>query len=193
MGMPALHRRWTAAEVRELMSDPNPTPRYELLDGDLLVTPAPRPIHQRVVQQLYLLLAPYVAANGIGEVLLSPADLELQPETILQPDLFVVPLGHIPHDTWATVKALLLAVEVLSPSSAHFDRVRKRRFFQRVGVPEYWVVDTDARLIERWRPGDERPELADGRFAWSPPDAAEPLDVDVVRLFDLAQPPRVQE
>jgi Uma2 family endonuclease len=52
----------------------------------------------------------------------------------------------------ATVKALLLAVEVLSPSSAHFDRVRKRRFFQRVGVPEYWIVDVDARLIERWRP-----------------------------------------
>jgi Uma2 family endonuclease len=193
MGMPALHRRWTAVQVRELMSDPNPTPRYELLDGDLLVTPAPRPIHQRVVQQLYLLLAPYVAASGIGEVLLSPADLELKPETILQPDVFVVPLGHIPQDTWATVKALLLAVEVLSPSSAHFDRVRKRRFFQRVGVPEYWVVDTDARLIERWRPGDERPELADGRFAWSPPDAAEPLDVDVVRLFDLAQPPRAQK
>jgi Uma2 family endonuclease len=82
---------------------------------------------------------------------------------------------------------------VLSPSSAHFDPVRKRRFFQRVGVPEYWVVDTDARLIERWRPGDERPELADGRFAWSPPDAVEPLDVDIVRQFDLAQPPSVQQ
>ena len=193
MGMPALHRHWTAAEVRALMSDTNPAPRYELLDGDLLVTPAPRPIHQRVVQQLHLLLAPYVERSGIGEVLLSPADLELQPETILQPDLFVVPHGHIPHETWAAVKALLLAVEVLSPSSAHFDRVRKRRFFQRVAVPEYWVVDPDARLIERWRPGDERPELADGRFAWSPPDAVESLDVDVVRMFDLAQPPRVRE
>jgi Uma2 family endonuclease len=193
MGMPALHRRWMAAQVRELMSDPNPTPRYELLDGDLLVTPSPRPIHQRVVQQLHLLLAPYVERNGIGEVLLSPADLELEPETILQPDLFVVPRGHIPDDTWATVKALLLAVEVLSPSSAHFDRVRKRRFLQRVGVPEYWVVDIDARLIERWRPGDERPELADGRFAWSPPDADEPLDVDVAALFARAQPPRFHE
>lgn len=193
MGMPALHRRWTATEVRELMSDPNPTPRYELLDGDLLVTPSPRPAHQRMVQQLYLLLAPYVERSGIGEVLLSPADLELEPETILQPDLFVVPHGHIPGDTWTTVKALLLAVEVLSPSSAHFDRVRKRRFLQRVGVPEYWVVDVDARLIERWRPGDERPELADGRFEWTPPDAEEPLGVDVVRLFARAQPPRPSE
>ena len=193
MGMPALHRRWTAAQVRELMSDPNPTPRYELLDGDLFVTPSPRPIHQRVVQHLYLLLAPYVERTGIGEVLLSPADLELEPETILQPDLFVVPRGHIPDDSWAAVKALLLAVEVLPPSSAHFDRVRKRRFFQRIGTPEYWVVDIDARLIERWRPGDERPELADGRFEWSPPDASEPLEIDVAGLFDRARPPRFHE
>jgi hypothetical protein len=64
---------------------------------------------------------------------------------------------------------------------AHFDGSRKRRFFQRGGVPEYWVVDPDARLIERWRPGDERPELADGRFAWSPPDAAEQLDIEELK------------
>ena len=62
----------------------------------------------------------------------------------------------------------LLAVEVLSPSTARADRTVKRRLYQRAGVPEYWIVDLEARLVERWRPADERPEVLTDTLTWRP-------------------------
>ena len=185
MGMPAAaDGRWTAAEVRALMDDSRPSPRYELVDGELLVTPSPRPVHQWVVRLLDRLLDDYVARHGLGYVLASPADLELEPESIVQPDLFVIPAGEErPTTSWAVVRRLLLAVEVLSPSSGRIDRVIKRRFLQRVGVPEYWVVDPDARLVERWMPDDERPEILDERLVWQPAGAPDVLVIDLAALF----------
>ena len=85
-------------------------------------------------------LAPFVRAHRIGRVLLSPADIEFDERTLVQPDLFVAPLveGRQPR-TWHEIQALLLAVEVLSPTTARADRQVKRRRYQRHGVPEYWT------------------------------------------------------
>lgn len=105
----------------------------------------------------------------------------------MQPDLFVFPIGlEVKVRDWRDITGLLLAVEVLSPSAARYDRQVKRRRYQREGIPEYWIVDPDARLFERWRPGDERPEiLADG-FAWLPPGADEPMQLDLPEMFATA-------
>ena len=93
MAMPAPHRRWTRSEVKALIDvNPGPTPRYELVDGELLVTPSPIGPHQRAVRGLILALDPYLVSTGVGEVLTAPFDVELEPETIVQPDVFVVPL-----------------------------------------------------------------------------------------------------
>jgi Uma2 family endonuclease len=117
-------------------------------------------------------------------VVTSPADIELEPGTVLQPDVFVVPARDVrPRGTWRDVRGLLLAVEILSPSSGRHDRVVKRRFFQRMGVPEYWIVDADSRVVERWRPDDERAELLDATLAWHPEGAAAPLVLDLAALF----------
>ena len=70
---------------------------------------------------------------------------------------------------------------LLNPARA--DRVQKRRLYQRAGVPEYWMVDLDARVIERWRPDDERPELLDERLTWHPGGAGEPLVLDLPAFF----------
>src|SRR6476646_10950076 len=75
------------------------------------------------------------------------------------------------------VLELLLAVEVRSPSSSRHDRVRKRPLYQR-HVPNYWIVDLDARLIERWIPHEPRPELLTDTLVWHPPDAATPFTLD---------------
>ena len=180
---PAAARRWTAAEVRALQEESRPAPRYELVDGELLVSPSPQPRHQRAVRLLARLLEDYVQRTGIGELFESPADLELEPGTLVQPDLFVVPGGGEPLTTsWRAVRSLLLAVEVLSPGSARADRLIKRRLYQRVGVPEYWLVDLDARVLERWRPADERPELLDQRLDWQPEDGSPPLELDLAAL-----------
>ena len=176
--------RWTAQRVRdELLDDTRPTPRYELVDGELLVTPSPDYPHQRAVKALLLVLDPYVERHGIGEPLLSPSDIEFEPNTIVQPDLYVAHFGDPHARRWSESDRMLLAIEILSPSSARYDRVTKRRFYAGVGVPEYWVVDLDARVVERTRPGDDRVELCEQALAWHPAGAPEPLVVDLVELF----------
>lgn len=90
--------------------------------------------------------------------------------------------GRRPRD-WADIRTLLLAIEVLAPGTARADRRLKRRAYQRHGILEYWIVDLDARLIERWRPDDERPEVLGERLAWHPVPHLPQLELDLPELF----------
>ena len=180
MGMPQATQRWTAEMVRSLPDDGN---RYEVIGGELFVTPAPNFDHQRAVVRLLLRLAPFVDAHRLGHALLSPADIEFDEEDLVQPDAFVTPPIASRPRRWSDVKTLLLAVEVLSPSTARADRTVKRRLFQRVRVPVYWIVDVEARLVERWRPGDERPEIVTDTLTWRPAPGVEQLVIDLPNLF----------
>src|SRR4029453_11815061 len=154
MAMPAgASRRWTGREVRELIAAaPLATPRYEVVDGDLLVTPSPSAAHQRAITQLFALLLPYLERERVGVLIASPCDVELELDFVTQPDLCVVPAvewRRVMRDGFP-VRQLLLAIEVLSPSSSRHDRVCKRPVYQR-HVPDYWIVDLDARLFEHWK------------------------------------------
>ena len=181
MGMPDAAARWTAEMVRALPDDGN---RYELIGGELVVTPAPRGIHQVAVFELGLLLRAALGAGGTAHVLHSPADLSVGEDEVLQPDLFVYRTASgRPLRDWSDITELILVVEVLSPASARYDRQLKRRRYQRARVPEYWIMDIDARLVERWRPDDERPEIIDERLTWQPAPDAEPLDIDLQAFF----------
>ena len=184
MGMPASARRWTVEEVRAMQDEERAWPRYELIDGELIVTPSPRMLHQAAVKEVVLVLDPYVRRNRLGTLLTSPADIELVADTIVQPDVFVFPLidGKRSRE-WPDVKSLLLAVEVLSPSTSRVDRVTKRNFFANAGVDEYWVIDLDARLIERSFAHDPRPEILDQSLSWHPAGAAEELVIDIPDFF----------
>src|SRR5207253_7382568 len=113
MAMPAeIRRRWTAREVRDLIAaNPRVTPRYELVDGELLVTPSPTPVHQEAVALLLVVLREFLGRNPVGQAIASPADIELEPDALNQPDVFVVPV-----DEWRRLvrdgfpgRALLLA------------------------------------------------------------------------------------
>jgi Uma2 family endonuclease len=167
--------------VRALPDDRN---RYEIIDGELFVTPAPSVVHQRAILQLALRLAPYLKAERLGEAIIAPADVEFAPDTMVEPDLFAVPLivGPPPR-SWTEVGRLLLVVEVLSPTTARADRVGKRALYARNRVPEYWIVDIDARVIERWRPDDERPEVLSDRIEWQPDPARDALTIGLVDYF----------
>jgi Uma2 family endonuclease len=186
MAMPAeTTHRWTAREVRELIdAAPLATPRYELVDGELLVTPGPAFPHQTAVKLLLIALSAYLEREPVGESNASPSDVELEPEDVRQPDVYVIPT----HE-WRRVlregnpvRELLLAIEVLSPSSGRHDRTKKRPGYQR-HVPEYWIVDIDARLIERWRPGDDRPEILVHTIEWHPAGTGEFLTIDLPTFF----------
>lgn len=187
MAMPTRARRWTAAEVRHLMDQsPKYGPRYELIDGELLVSAAPAPRHQIALSWLYDRLNAYVHREHLGNLLWSPSDLELEQEQITQPDLFVIPAAiDLPIQSWAQVTRLWLAVEVLSPSTAKADRTKKRAYYQRVGVPEYWIVDLDSREIQRWRPSDKQPDVYTRMLNWHPVVAMEQLEIDLTQLWQI--------
>ena len=166
MGMVETARDWTVERWRELPADGN---RYELVEGLLLVTPSPALPHQRAAFELARLIADYVERFRIGLTVIAPADVHYDDRTVVEPDVFVAPLvdGRSPRSC-EEVRGLLLAAEVISPSSARADRITKRRLYQRERVPEYWIVDLDARVVERWRPDDDRPELLSERLDWQP-------------------------
>jgi Uma2 family endonuclease len=181
MGMPQAARDWTVQRVLALPEDGN---RYEVVDGELLVTPSPTFHHQDAVFALARRLDPFVRSVGAGYLSISPADIELDDLTLVQPDLFVfeLPGGRRP-ERWKDITKLLLAIEVLSPSTARADRHVKRRRYQRHGVSEYWIVDLDSRLVERWRPGDDRPEILSETLAWQVAEAAQPFELDLPAFF----------
>jgi Uma2 family endonuclease len=185
MGMPATRqRRWTRAEVLELIErNPLQTPIYEVVDGELLVSPSPRPIHQIAVTWLLFALMTYCEQTGIGEGLTSPSDTELEPDTLVHPDVYVVPRNEgMLMRTVNTGRRLLLAAEVLSPSSQRADRGRKRLLYQRT-VPLYWIVDLDARAVESWLPDSSEPTILRDRLEWHPSGAASPFTLDLSAYF----------
>ncbi|HXT18250.1 MAG TPA: Uma2 family endonuclease [Gemmatimonadaceae bacterium] len=151
-------RRWTEAEFYTARDAAPSGERWELVDGEVLVTPSPHWVHQGLVARLFELLAPYVRQNSLGHTFFSPLDVKFEPGLVLQPDVLVVPAGEL-RTRQDVIRKLLLAVEVVSPSSARHDRVTKRPKYQRNRVPEYRVLDEASRTIERWRPEDERPEI----------------------------------
>ena len=185
MAMPTLKRDWTVGDLLDLPDDGN---RYEVLDGELFVTPAPSLDHQRAAFELGRILADYLAGNRVGEAIISPADVTFSPRRLVQPDVFVIPFADTGKkaSSFVDVGRLLLAVEILSPSTARADRVNKRRVYRDEGVPEYWIVDLDARTIERSTPADERVEVLAESIDWLPDGAASPLRIDIGTYFSGA-------
>jgi Uma2 family endonuclease len=178
MAMPGLKRRWTVADRDELPDDGR---RYEVIDGELFVTPAPRLEHQRASLELCVLLYEYLARSADAEVFAAPADVVFSPQRAVQPDVFVVPrMGGKRIERFEDIGRLLLAVEILSPGTARTDRVAKRLLYRSEGVDEYWIVDLESRTFERSTPADPRVEILADQVRWQPDGAIEPLAIDLV-------------
>jgi Uma2 family endonuclease len=171
---------YTADMVRALPDDGN---RYETVHGELLVTPAPRAWHQELVSRLLVDLVLYLRSYRVGHLIASPADISWGSDTLVQPDLFVVPVEQARTLEWTAMRSLLLAIEVLSPSSARADRFTKRRLYLQQGVPAYWVIDGDQHIVEVWTPESEWPSVQRERVEWRPVDAAAPFELDLRHLF----------
>jgi Uma2 family endonuclease len=136
----------TYEEFRQLPDDGK---RYELIGGEVHLTPAPHTKHQYVVHNLDIALSLYVQKNKLGEVWEAPLDVRLTENTALQPDLVFVSnarAGIIQEDWIAGAPDLV--VEVLSPSTAAYDRVTKLPVYADAGVPEFWLIDSQAKTVE---------------------------------------------
>ncbi len=172
---------WTA----DLLDDiPDDGQRWEIIDGRLLVTPAPDVPHQLVVGELAQRLWMYINKLAPARVIASPSDIRRGPKTRMQPDVFVVMMrdGKLPTYPF-DMSTLLLTIEVVSPSSEVTDRRDRRIAYLNGGVPEYWIVDADARHIERWRTGDEAPEIVTDVISFQAPGIDHALDISLPEFF----------
>ena len=172
---------YTAEMVRALPDDGS---IYEVVHGELLVTPAPRPWHEIVAGRLFESVFTYLKAEPVGLVFTSRSDLSWGLRDVLvSPDLLVAPLEEARRLDWLALRTPLLIAEVLSPSSLRADRFTKRLLYQEHGVPLYWIVDPDARVVEVWQPSDDQPALERERLSWHPAGAARPFTLELAELF----------
>ncbi len=137
----------------DLDAMPDDGHRYELLDGVLVVSPAPRIVHQFALGELYTVLR--AAVTPELQVFFAPVDVVLASDTVLQPDLLVAPRDDFTERDLPT--APLLAIEVLSPFTRRFDLLLKKERLERAGCAHYWVVDPEEPSITAWR-------LVDGAY-----------------------------
>ncbi|MDP2959699.1 MAG: Uma2 family endonuclease [Longimicrobiales bacterium] len=173
---------WTYDEYARLPDDGN---RYEVIDGEVQVTPSPSPMHQHILATLIIALRLYVEREALG-VVLPDVDLLFVEGQFLRPDLLFVPAARRGGITSRGVEqAPGLVIEILSPSSGSVDRVKKPRRYRDFGVPEYWVVDPEERVVWVWRfaAGATDAERVEGRLAWRPEGASAELVLAMEELF----------
>jgi Uma2 family endonuclease len=138
--------RFTYEDYKVLPEDK----RYEIIEGELLVTPAPTARHQGILLELLVKLSTHVKTNGLGKVLPAPTDVILSHENVVQPDILFVGKQRleIVNPAGGIHGAPDLVVEILSPSTAGRDQLVKRKLYGKYGVREYWVADPAAASIE---------------------------------------------
>jgi Uma2 family endonuclease len=168
---------WTLDELHRLPDDGN---KYELVRGELFVTPPPSVGHEELAAVLGRILDNYVAASRLGRVHRPRAVLRVL-ESEVEPDLMVRPAAA--HDVdWADAPLPILVVEILSDSTRRRDHVQKREFYLDAGVPEYWIVDGKQRSIRVVKTARQDVVAAES-LSWHPPGAGEPLVIDVRGFF----------
>ena len=168
--------RYTVDDLERFPEDGN---RYELLDGMLLVTPAPRAVHQIVATRIAARLH-----NAVGSVahVVGPGAISVPPSTQLQPDILVYPARFSPTTDWAKINEHWLAVEVLSRSSRVYDREFKRDAYFALGVQEVWLVDIEDASVEvcRARGGGE---ILRDAIAWRMPVSDSVVSIPLGEIF----------
>jgi Uma2 family endonuclease len=183
MVMSVVVPRYTLADLDSFPDDGN---RYELLDGILLVSPGPAPLHEVVVARLIAMLNRYL--GPAQAIVFSRGTVEVAPNLHLEPDILVIPSDE-PADgiregtSWTAVKRWWLVVEVSGSGSRVYDRDHKSPAYRALGVREVWRADLDEHCIEVLRPGVAGVRRETEHLSWHPPELPTPLQIDIPRLF----------
>ena len=152
MTSPRPRIRFTYEDYRNTPEDK----RYELIDGELLLVPAPRTAHQRISAKIQFSVTSFVIEQSLGEVFDAPFDVVLSNTDVLQPDILFVSNDRTEIITEDNIQgAPDLVIEILSPSTADRDRTFKASLYALHGVAEYWIVDPDTQIIEVFTLGDQ--------------------------------------
>ena len=184
--MPVAFTEWTVDLLDAL---PDSSERFELIDGELYVTPSPGLQHQDVVLLLASLLREYTRRWGFGKAIISPSDVrrgDFQKNRV-QPDIYVVRLtnGQLPSYPFH-LRDLLLAVEVANPGKPFLDYDVKRRLYLSEGVAEYWIVGVEERCVTRLTSASITGELLTESIEWHPAGAPVAFRLNLPDFFDEA-------
>ena len=179
MAMPITVPRFTTDKLRQFPQDGN---RYELLEGMLLVTPAPGPLHQIVLARLSAPIQAYLSSAYLA-IAVGPGEIEVPPGTLLDPDLLVIPNDVPPITPWTKRKGWWLAVEVFSRSSRTYDQQFKRDAYLALGVREVWLVDIREKRVLVSRPNEPRDVPVTGVLQWHPLEMPAPMLLDLREVF----------
>jgi Uma2 family endonuclease len=173
-------KQWTLEELHSLPDDGN---KYELIDGELFVTPAPSSDHETILARLSQLLEPYVAEHRLGFIYRPRAVLRVAGSEV-EPDLMVRQGPAHRGTEWSDMPRPILIAEVLSGSTRRRDRVQKRAFYLAQSIPEYWMIDPEGETITIVRSGEEDRTVGDA-FVWQPPGASAGtgLTIDLEAVF----------
>jgi Uma2 family endonuclease len=178
MHMPTTTKRWTLEELHNLPDDGN---KYELVRGDLFVTPPPTTGHETTLARLTRILEPFVREHRLGLVYHPRAVVRYEGSEV-EPDLMVRQPPPGPDTAWEKWALPILIVEVLSGATRRRDREQKRDFYMDAGLGEYWIVDPERRAITAVRAG--RDDLvARNRMTWAPEVVAATLTFDLDDVF----------
>lgn len=173
---------WTAADLEQLPDDGN---RYEVLHGELLVTPQPTTVHQGVAVRLTLMLGLWCRARR-GWSVRAPGVVSISESTWLEPDVVLYPIDDYARIQWRDMPVPTLVIEVLSPSTRKRDRHRKRPAYLAHGVREVWIIDEDARILERWTSASEFPVTCRETFEWTIDAGESAIEISWAELFGPA-------
>jgi Uma2 family endonuclease len=179
MGMAASIPLYTVDDLDRFPDDGN---RYELLEGVLLVTPAPSHRHQVIATRLAAYLMFGTGPKGEAGVV-TPGVVLRPPGTQLEPDVLVYPARFTANLKWTAITEHWLAIEIFSPSSKIYDREFKRGAYLTLGVQEVWLVDADERAIEVSR-ADGVVETYRDRLRWAIPGTDRHVTIELDELFE---------
>ena len=169
---------WTLDMLHRLPDDGN---KYELVRGELFVTPPPAREHETIIALIARILDPYAQRHALGLVYRARAVVRTRDGEV-EPDLMVRDDRGGQGNEWEKSPLPVLLVEVLSPTTRRRDFTQKRAFYADIGVPEYWVVDPEKRVVHVFATGGE-PRIVSDTLLWHPPGATEPLEIDLPWLF----------
>jgi Uma2 family endonuclease len=183
MHMATQTKRWTLEEVHSLPDDGN---KYELVRGELFVTPPPSENHETILARLHAILAPFVARYGLGMVYRPRAVVRFEGSEV-EPDLMVRAERHDAGRDWDDAPVPILVVEVLSGSTRRRDNAQKRELYLDAGVEEYWIADPDRASVRVVRRGVED-VVTSTELSWLPSGASAELVIRVSALFNRSSP-----
>ena len=158
--------RYTFEDYLSIPEDP--AHRYEIIDGELFVSPTPVLRHQQVVGNIFRIMSTLALEHGLGEVYGAPVTVRLRDDRVTEPDVTFVRTDRfgILDPRQGILGPPDLVVEVLSPSNREYDRTLKRKRYMASGVAELWIVDAEGDTIEVWRPDAAEPETPSASVTW---------------------------